>query len=197
MNIKSYNLPLLILNRNFLILTYNMESRVKWQSLLVRIGLYWSQTAVPYRNSGPVRISVLVRCADFRSRFLSVRFLHGRVLWKFLKWLFRKFQISAQAQNSLYSSHKILDKTEKVKTVIEFYFLVPDFKSRGPQTPQTGVADTLDVTLNFQSIISLIGVVSDMGPKKFHCDVRKEHAKIHRIIPFKYWKINTRKPSIL
>ena len=28
-------------------------------------------------------------------------FLHGRVLWKFLKWQFRKFKISVQAQNSL------------------------------------------------------------------------------------------------
>ena len=58
-------------------------------------------------------------------------FLHGRVLWEFLKWQFRKFQISAQAQNLLSSPHKILDMTEKVKIVIECYFLLPDFKSRG------------------------------------------------------------------
>ena len=33
---------------------------------------------------------------------------------------------SAQAQNSLYSSHKILATIEKVKTAIGCYFLLPD-----------------------------------------------------------------------
>ena len=49
----------------------------------------------------------------------------------FKNHIFENSRFSAWAQNSLRSSHKLLDMTEKVKTVIECYFLLPDFKSRG------------------------------------------------------------------
>ena len=38
----------------------------------------------------------------------------------------------------------------------------------------------------------------DMGPKNFfHCDFWKEQVEIHRTKPFKYWKIDKGKSSIL
>ena len=37
-----------------------------------------------------------------------------------------------------------------------------------------------------------------MGPKKiFQCDFRKEHVKIHRTKPFKYYKIDTGPDTLL
>ena len=45
--------------------------------------------------------------------------------------IFENSRFSAWAQNSLRSSNKLLDVTEKDKTVIECYFLLPDFKSPG------------------------------------------------------------------
>jgi len=52
--------------------------------------------------------------------------------------VFENSKFSAQAQNSLLISHKILVMTEKVKSVIESYLLLPDFKSRGQ--PTSGVS---------------------------------------------------------
>ena len=37
--------------------------------------------------------------------------------------------------------NNLLDMTEKVKTVIEFYFLLPDFKSRGHPNQNLSVLD--------------------------------------------------------
>ena len=45
--------------------------------------------------------------------------------------IFENSKFSAWAHNSLLSSHKVLVTTEKVKTVIDCYFLLPDFKYRG------------------------------------------------------------------
>ena len=53
--------------------------------------------------------------------------LNHRVLWNFKNDVFKNSTLFAQAQNSLYNSHKIFVITEEIKTVIESYFQIPNF----------------------------------------------------------------------
>ena len=87
----------------------------------------WAFFGHNFRVSKPSRLTNL----ELSELVLTMKFIHGRVLWNFWNSIFEISRSSSLAQNLLQSFHKLLVMIEKVKTMNGYYFLLPDFKSRG------------------------------------------------------------------
>ena len=78
-------------------------------------------------------------------------------------------QPKTKDQTPMCDSTVFKDYHEKVKTVIEFYFLLPDFKSRGHPTRgpiPMKLSGYLELTLNWCTV-SFKTSVSDLKPQSF------------------------------